>query len=77
MVEKFPFEVKHEIVGDFKDLAVYQKAYKLAMDIMEVSKKFPPEEKFSLTGQIRRSSRSVVLILRRVIAKEDIRRILF
>jgi len=40
-------------------LAVYQKAYKLAMDIMEVSRKFPPEEKFSLTDQIRRSSRSV------------------
>ena len=46
-------------MGDFKDLIVYKKAYKLAMDIFEVSKKFPPEEKFSLTDQIRRSSRSV------------------
>ena len=38
---------------------MYQKAYKLAMDIFERTKKFPPEEKYSLTDQIRRSSRSV------------------
>jgi four helix bundle protein len=48
-----------DCMGDYKDLIVYQKAYKLAMDIFETSKKFPPEEKFSLTDQIRRSSRSV------------------
>ena len=46
-------------MGDFKDLIVFQKAYKLAMDIFEVTKKFPSEEKYSLTDQIRRSSRSV------------------
>ena len=46
-------------MGDYRDLIVYQKAYKLAMDIFEVSKKFPPEEKYSLTDQIRRSTRSV------------------
>jgi len=46
-------------MGDYKDLIVFQKAYKLAMDIFEASKKFPPEEKYSLTDQIRRSSRSV------------------
>lgn len=43
----------------FKSLIVYQKAYKLAMEIFEVSKTFPKEEKYSLTDQIRRSSRSV------------------
>ncbi|MDY6801655.1 MAG: four helix bundle protein [Bacteroidota bacterium] len=43
----------------FKQLKVYQKAYKLAMEIFEMSKKFPVEEKYSLTDQIRRSSRSV------------------
>jgi four helix bundle protein len=43
----------------FKQLKVYQKAYKLAMQIFEMSKKFPVEEKYSLTDQIRRSSRSV------------------
>lgn len=46
-------------MGDYKDLIVYQKAYKLAMDIFELTKRFPPEEKFNLTDQIRRSSRSV------------------
>lgn len=46
-------------MGDYKDLIVYQKAYKVAMDIFEMTKKFPPEEKFSLTDQVRRSSRSV------------------
>jgi four helix bundle protein len=44
---------------DFRDLTVYKKAFALAMDIFEVSKSFPPEEKFSLTDQIRRCSRSV------------------
>lgn len=43
----------------FKDLTVYKKAFELAMQIFEVSKNFPKEEKFSLTDQIRRSSRSV------------------
>jgi four helix bundle protein len=45
--------------NSFKDLIVYQKAYKLAMAIFEISKDFPKEEKYSLTDQIRRSSRSV------------------
>ncbi|MBE0550853.1 MAG: four helix bundle protein [Ignavibacterium sp.] len=43
----------------FKDLTVYKKAFELAMQIFEVSKNFPKEEKYSLTDQIRRSSRSV------------------
>ena len=47
------------MVNSFKELIVYQKAHKLAMDIFELSKIFPKEEKFSLTDQIRRSSRSV------------------
>lgn len=46
-------------MGDFKDLIVYKKAYQLAKDIFEISKKFPVDEKYSLTDQIRRSSRSV------------------
>ena len=46
-------------VGSFKVLIVCQKAYKLAMEIFEISKNFPKEEKYSLTDQIRRSSRSV------------------
>lgn len=50
-------------INSFKDLIVYQKAYKLAMEIFEISKNFPKEEKYSLTDQIRRSSRSVTSCL--------------
>jgi four helix bundle protein len=46
-------------IGSFRDLIVYQKAYKLALDIFEISKSFPKEERYSLTDQIRRSSRSI------------------
>ena len=52
-----------------KDLEVYKKAYKLALDIFEITKRFPPEERYALTGQIRRSSRSVCLNLREAWAK--------
>ena len=44
-----------------KDLDVYKKAYSLAMQIFKISQKFPKEEQYSLTDQIRRSSRSVCL----------------
>jgi four helix bundle protein len=43
----------------FSDLKVYRLAFSLAMEIFSESKKFPLEERFSLTDQIRRSSRSV------------------
>ncbi len=42
-----------------RDLKVYQLAYNLAMEIFNHSKTFPPDERYSLTSQIRRSSRSV------------------
>ena len=43
----------------FRDLLAYKKAFALAMEIFHLSKKFPVEEKYSLTDQIRRASRSV------------------
>ena len=46
-------------MSTFRDLKVYQKAFKLAMDIFRLTKSFPDEEKYGLTSQIRRSSRSV------------------
>jgi four helix bundle protein len=46
-----------------KELTVYQKAFSTAMTIYEASKLFPTEERYALTGQIRRSSRSVCLNL--------------
>ena len=52
-----------------KDLEVYKKAYQVAMRVFEVSKRFPREERYALTGQIRRSSRSVCLNLREAWAK--------
>src|SRR5436305_8716818 len=45
--------VKHQ------DLELYKKAFEAAMQVFELSKKFPKEEVYSLTDQIRRSSRSV------------------
>jgi four helix bundle protein len=46
-------------ISSAKDLEVYKVAYELAMEIFEISKAFPKEETYSLTDQIRRSSRSV------------------
>src|SRR3990172_1409624 len=43
----------------FRDLEVYQLAFKSAMRIFKITKVFPAEEKYSLTDQVRRSSRSV------------------
>jgi len=43
----------------YKDLKVYQLAYRLAMEVFEVTKNFPTEERYSLTDQARRSSRSI------------------
>ena len=52
-----------------KELGVYQKAYQLAMRRFELSKRFPAEERYVLTSQIRRSPRSVCLNLREAWAK--------
>ena len=46
-------------IRSHEDLEVYQLAFEAAKEIFEISKTFPPEEKFSLTDQIRKSSRSV------------------
>jgi len=56
-------------INSAKELKVYRAAYELAMRVFEISKKFPAEERFALTGQIRRSSRSVCLNLREAWAK--------
>jgi len=52
-----------------KDLIVYYKGYDLAMDVYNLSKTWPPEEKYSLTDQIRRSARSVCVNLREAWSK--------
>lgn len=51
--------VERRLVKRYRDLEVYQAAFDAAMEIFELSKQFPKEERYSLTDQIRRSSRSV------------------
>ena len=46
-------------IKSHKDLKVYQLAYEAALEIHEITKSFPIEERYSLTDQIRRSSRAV------------------
>ena len=50
-------------MGTYKDLLLYKKTFPLAMEIYTVTKKFPKEEMYSLTDQIRRSSRSANICL--------------
>jgi four helix bundle protein len=52
-----------------KDLTVYVKAYELAMLVFVFSKRFPSEERFALTSQVRRSLRSVCMNLREAWAR--------
>jgi four helix bundle protein len=46
-------------ISSYKELRAYQAAMEAAMRIFELTKRFPPEERYSLTDQIRRASRSV------------------
>ena len=55
----------------FQDLLAYQKSFALAMKIFRVSKSFPKEETYSLTDQIRRSSRSVSANIAEAYRKRD------
>jgi four helix bundle protein len=56
-------------VNSAKELIVYKRAYALSMRIFHLPKTFPVEERYALTGQIRRSSRSICLNLREAWAK--------
>lgn len=50
-------------MGSYKDLLLYKKTFALAMDVYSITKQFPKEETYSLTDQIRRSSRSANICL--------------
>lgn len=56
-------------VKSAKELTVYQKGYQLAMKVFVLTKRFPRDEAYALTSQIRRSSRSICLNLREAWAK--------
>lgn len=60
--------------NEFKTLLAYQKGFSLAMEIMEISKTFPKEEKYSLNIQIRRCSRSVYANIVETLLKKKIRK---
>ncbi len=51
--------MEKKLIRTYRDLEVYQTAFDLAMKIFQKSKSFPKEERYSLTDQVRRSSRSV------------------
>ncbi len=51
------------------DLDVYDLGYRLAMEVFRVTRTFPPDERYALTDQVRRSSRSVCANLREAWAK--------
>ena len=48
-----------ERIETYKELRVYQNAIEVAMEIFQITKSFPAEEKYSMVDQVRRSSRSV------------------
>src|SRR5476649_667464 len=56
-------------INSAKDLKVYKKGYELAMQIFNLTRHFPAEERYALTSQIRRSSRSVCMNLGEAWAK--------
>lgn len=56
-------------INSAKELDVYKKAYAVSMEIFRLSKAWPAEERYSLTDQVRRSSRSVCSNLREAWAK--------
>lgn len=60
-------------IGSAKELKVYKEAYALSMEIYEFSKHWPKDERYSLTDQIRRSSRSVCGNIREAWAKRRYR----
>lgn len=62
---------------NYKATKVYKLAYEQAMEIFKISKGFPPEEKYSLTDQVRRSSRSVCTNIAEAYRKKDTQLILF
>ena len=59
------------LVRSFRDLEVYKRARQQAREIFILTKRFPPDERFSLTSQVRRSSRAVGAMLAEAWAKRQ------
>ena len=65
-------EEEKRTIKTHEDLVIYQKAFNAAMTIFELSKQFPVAERYSLTDQIRRSSRSVCANASRSMEKKKV-----
>ncbi len=63
--------VERNKFGDFRDLIVYKKAFEQGCEIFDLTLSFPKDEQYSLTSQIRRSSRSVCANLAEAYRKRD------
>ena len=59
-------------IKSYRELAVYQSAMDTAMEIFELTKSFPPEEKYSMVDQMRRSSRSVCTNIAEALAQKTL-----
>lgn len=59
------------MIKSINDLNVYKSAFDLAMEVFQLTKKYPKEELYSLVNQIRRSSRSVPVNIREGFAKKE------
>ena len=68
------FESRMAYIESFQDLELYKISRTLAKDIFEISKSFPKEERYSLTDQVRRSSRSIGAQVAEAWAKRDYER---
>jgi four helix bundle protein len=64
-----PLGQTHAKIKSIHDLEVYRLSFEAAMDVFHAAKAFPPEERYSLTDQLRRSSRSVPANIREGFAK--------
>jgi four helix bundle protein len=62
-------------IKSFRDLRVYNLSFDLAMEIFKITKRFPRDEQYSLTDQMRRSSRSVPANIREGFAKRKFEKI--
>jgi four helix bundle protein len=63
--------MERKVIKSVYDLEVYSLAYSLALEVFELTKRFPKEELYSLTDQIRRSSRSVPANINEGFAKKQ------
>ena len=59
------------MIKGFKDIQVYQESYELALSVYKISREYPPEERYGLTGQIQRAGTSIPLNIAEGYGKQD------